>query len=874
MKLTSYPPLAATTVVDGDEVEIIVCVDLTPSEFRSLGGTGDVTCAVWHDNGGGNREWKEEEMVAVDAAEVDVFSVTSNPTLYFKTVLKAPNPRTPTYFTINYTIPDPSSTSLKSKKWANQELETSDGLIIFRPTDTLRQANINLNSYFTAPPHQTVSCSSLTRDANIARITSAPRDPKTWVYTLSIPRGGFSSSPGYSEAILGTPIKDALVSYFVTMKHGTAWIQPHHSEYRGIGRYEGFHPPRETVLATFQTYTGDVVVFLPISSASHTVYLKGDDSGHVVAVGRNDGKKAVDGKVVVVVAKDVEEAVEEAAYWVKRIVGGTEADTTAAGEDPWTDSLKYCTWNSLGRELTHKRVVDAVNDLYDSGIQPQTVIIDDNWQSLNSNSRDSFGFKWTEFEADRHAFPKGLKGLVTDIKRNRGVKHVAVWHGILGYWNGISPTGWIADNYKLRNVGNGSILVVDKEDVGRFYDDFYRFLTEQGITAVKADTQCLLDERLPSADKGDLFPAYLAAWRTAASKYFGQRAISCMSMVPQVLFTNHLLPTLPRFTFRNSDDFFPHSPNSHPWHIFSNAHNSLFTSRLNVTADWDMFQTKHEFGSYHAAARAISGGPVYITDDVGQHDLDVVRRITARGRRGEKAIVLRPNTGAKSMEYFRSFGESKNVKIVSEAGPAGYIVKLIGTFDLDGGKERTDMIPIKDLVGPIASPAVDGEKVREREYAVYSHNSKSVKLVGEKSYIKTTIQKGGWDVSTVCPIVPVNVDGGRGEVGVAVFGLLEQISGAAAIADVKIASSGGSTVKIGVELKALGALGIFANYTDPSRYGKIRQVTLGGEDVPEKFVSIGEGSDYGTIRVDVEGAWDDLGLDDRWELWVWVHLAA
>ncbi|KAF3916946.1 Alpha-galactosidase [Arthrobotrys entomopaga] len=872
MKLTTYPPLAATTVIDGDEVEVIVCMDLTPSEFQSLGGSGDVICRVWHDNGG-HGHWREEEMVAVDAADVDVFSVTSNPTLYFKAELKAPNPRSPTYFTVNYTYPDPSSSdpNRRSQNWANSDLETSDGVIIFRSNDTLQQANIDLNTYFTPPLHQTVSYRSLTKDPTIA---SGPRDPKTWVYTFGIPRGGLSPSPGYAEAILASPINDAIISYFATIKHGTAWIQPHHSEHRGIGRYEGFHPPRESVLAAFQTYTGDVVVFLPISSSSRTVYIKGDDKGHVVAVGRNDGRKEVDGQVVVVVARDAEEAVEEAMYWVKRIVGGMEAETTSVVEDPWTDSLKYCTWNSLGRDLTHKRIVDAVNDLYDSGIYPETVIIDDNWQSLNNDNRD-WGFKMTEFEADRRYFPRGLKGLVADIKRNRGVKHVAVWHGILGYWNGISPTGWIAENYKLRSVGNGSIYVVDKEDIGRFYDDFYRFLSQQGITAVKADTQCLLDEKLPSPDKGELFPAYLAAWRTAASKYFGTRAISCMSMLPQVIFTNHLLPTLPRFTFRNSDDFFPHSPDSHPWHIFCNAHNSIFTSRLNVTADWDMFQTKHEFGSYHAAARAISGGPVYITDDVGRHDLSVVRKITARGRNGEKAVVLRPTAGAKSMQYFRGFGESKNVKIVSEAGGNGYKMKLIGTFDLDGGRERTDMVAIKDLVGPSAfsSDGVDAGERREREYAVYSHSSGTAKLVGEKSYIKTTIQKGGWDVSTVCPIVPVNVDGGRGEVGVAVFGLLEQISGAAGVVDVKIAGNG-STVKVGVELKALGVLGIFANYTDPSRYGKIRQVTLGGEDVPERFVTVGKGSEYGTIKVDVEHAWDDLGLDDRWELWVWVHLAA
>lgn len=64
---------------------------------------------------------------------------------------------------------------------------------------------------------------------------------------------------------------------------------------------------------------------------------------------------------------------------------------------------------------------------------------------------------------------------------------------------------------------------------------------------------------------------------------------------------------------RTSDDFIPDVPKSHGVHIFKNAVNSLFTRDITY-ADWDMFMTKHEFGAYHAAARAISGGPVYVTD--------------------------------------------------------------------------------------------------------------------------------------------------------------------------------------------------------------------------------------------------------------------
>ncbi|KAK6335353.1 hypothetical protein TWF696_002133 [Orbilia brochopaga] len=880
MQLTCYPPLAGTTVVDSDEVDVIVCMDLSQDEIAewTKPGLSEPTCAVWHDNCGSDF-WTEEPM---HIKPVDVFSTRPEktpPTYVFKATLKAPAQHDrPLAFTIKYSTPTDPKTTL----WANHELQTCDGMVLFRPpangsdTDSYSSSQeskndtASLHTYFTPPPGNNVVFTPIRRRAGVKpKATYASTRPSTWVYTFTIAerRHGDYSTPGYSEAILAAPVSDRIVSHFATVKHGTAWFEPSHSRNRGRG-WEGFRPPRECVLAAFQTVRG-VIVFLPISTAQSTVYLKGDGEGRVVAIGRNDTRQQVEGKIVVVMASGIEEAVDEAFYWVRRIAGVSEeaaSSPAADAEDPWSDSLKYCTWNSLGRDLTERRVSDAVSDLYSADIKVETIIIDDNWQSLDNNGRDQFARRWTEFEADKKAFPRGLKGLVEDIKRkHKGVKHVAVWHGILGYWNGISPDGWIARNYKVQDMGNG-IRVVSAADVGRFYNDFYQFIYNQGITAVKADTQCLIDERIPSAEKAEIFPAYLAAWRAAANRWFGTRAISCMSMVPQILFTNHLSPSLPRFTLRNSDDFFPHTPDSHPWHIFANAHNALFTSRLNVLADWDMFQTRHDWASYHAAARCLSGGPVYITDDVGRHDVSVVRKITAPGKDGQM-LTLRSGVG-KSLEYFNSYTESKTVKIISIAGTDSYQIRMIGTFSLDGGRARSDMLSLKQIAGPeIASDS--------NSYAVYSHNSGTARLVGADGYVLTTLEKGGWDVVSVSPIWTARTSKptGDNEVRLAVFGLLGQISGAAALTSVRFRSDG-STVKISVGLKALGVVGIFANYSDPKLYGRIRQVTIGGVDVPDKYIQVGEREDYGTIKIFVEDAWNALPLDDRWDIDLWIHMAA
>lgn len=56
------------------------------------------------------------------------------------------------------------------------------------------------------------------------------------------------------------------------------------------------------------------------------------------------------------------------------------------------------------------------------------------------------------------------------------------------------------------------------------------------------------------------------------------------------------------------------------------AYNSLWMGNF-IQPDWDMFQSTHPCAEFHAASRAISGGPIYISDCVGQHDFDLLKRL-------------------------------------------------------------------------------------------------------------------------------------------------------------------------------------------------------------------------------------------------------
>lgn len=211
------------------------------------------------------------------------------------------------------------------------------------------------------------------------------------------------------------------------------------------------------------------------------------------------------------------------------------------------------------------------------------------------------------------------------------------------------------------------MTVVDCEDVPKYYDDFYKFLSDAGVDAVKTDVQFMLDTIENAPARQSLIKTYLDAWIMSSLRHFSNRTISCMSQFPQALFYSQMKQNRSPFLMRSSDDFFPQIAASHPWHIWTNAHNAILMEHLNVLPDWDMFQTVHEYSGFHAAARCISGGPIYITDVPGEHNIDLIRQMTGVTPRG-KTVIFRPSVIGKVVNPYNGYCDNLLLKVGSYHG--------------------------------------------------------------------------------------------------------------------------------------------------------------------------------------------------------------
>lgn len=342
------------------------------------------------------------------------------------------------------------------------------------------------------------------------------------------------------------------------------------------------------------------------------------------------------------------------------------------------------------------------------------------------------------------------------------------------------------------------MTVIAKEDVGKFYNDFYRFLSDCGIDGVKTDVQYMIDTWVSAKHRRELTEAYLDSWIISALRYFSIKAISCMSQAPQLLFLQQLPQNRPAMLARNSDDFYPDIPESHPWHLFANAHNALLTQHLNILPDWDMFQTDHEFAGFHAAARCLSGGPIYITDTPGRHNIDLIAEMTGPTPRG-KTVIFRPSVVGRSIDAYTSYDEPAILKIGSYHGRAVTGTPLLGVFNISR-RAVGELIPLSRFPGVSASNL----------YVVRAHHSGLVTSVVEPgsaaAILAVSLDVRDYEIFTAFPITRFDSET-NGRIYVANLGLIGKMTGAAAITTNESELLHTGRVLLDTRLKALGILG-------------------------------------------------------------------
>lgn len=330
---------------------------------------------------------------------------------------------------------------------------------------------------------------------------------------------------------------------------------------------------------------------------------------------------------------------------VQEVVANIQKE--ALGKNKELDSLKqvkeisilnkklgWCSWNAFGHDVSHDKLLDAARSFRENKLPVKWILIDDGWQTVTGRNG-----KLTSFVADHFKFPFGLASTINELKQNYGIEKVGVWHTLNGYWAGIKPESELGARYRTSlHAYNDkvtwteeptSVFFLPKPEGGEtFYRDWYAYLKSEGVDFVKVDNQ-LINQKVAQDHLSFDKTARLiqANFQEPARDIFQENVLNCMCVTNDVLFN------FPKHSIaRSSEDYFPENNSfnlkagNEAVHVYNNIQNNTWLSSL-VTTDFDMFQSHRANGYYHALARVLNNGPVYITDFPWQHSSDLIQSL-------------------------------------------------------------------------------------------------------------------------------------------------------------------------------------------------------------------------------------------------------
>ncbi|MBQ7591745.1 MAG: alpha-galactosidase [Clostridia bacterium] len=396
---------------------------------------------------------------------------------------------------------------------------------------------------------------------------------------------------------------------------------------------------------------------------------------------------------------------------------------------PVLDYLGWCSWDAFHMDVSEDGLLRKAEEFRDRGIPVRWMLLDDMWSEVKGNDlRTMHSRELWNWEADPARFPGGLAGAVGRLKSTYGMK-VGIWHPVSGYWSGIDPESPLAKNkkglleYTIPRPGGGQPVLMHSfvpRAMRRYYSELYSFYRKSGADFVKADNQGSLERfSYLRGGIGRTAREFHSAIERAAGDCFGGALINCMGM-PVENFWNRESAVC-----RFSGDFKPENREWFSNHLLQCSFNSFSQGAL-YTGDWDMFWSDDGQGVRNALLRALSGGPVYLSDELGRSVREVIMpAVLSDGR-----IIRLPDP---ALPVFRCLFDDPRTSgrpyaVFNRCGEYG----LLALFDLDSGG--------RDVRGSFSASDIRGFCGREGDCYVYDWFGKSARLIRRGESIDVTLR--------------------------------------------------------------------------------------------------------------------------------------
>ena len=365
----------------------------------------------------------------------------------------------------------------------------------------------------------------------------------------------------------------------------------------------------------------DWLALLPIAAAETLSWLESREDALVLPAGTLGTAEFTGDMPLFAWARDADPYAACRNVWSAAIEHDSVAHSTRLREEKaYPEIFRYlgwCSWEEYKAGITEELLVDAVGKIDRSDLPIRYVLVDDGHLVANEK-RQLVSFEPNE------KFRNGWSPLL-DLRRADGVRWMGLWLNFNGYWAGVAGDNEMGDlNEQLMPVdipvtaGEGRPALAPKQDFlssVAFFDAMIGAARQAGFDFVKVDNQA----KGLRAYLGTPHPVRAAVNNSQALELACARhmdgLLNCMAHSTTCAFNTRISAVT-----RCSEDYKVGDLPKARRHLHNSYGNIPWIGQT-VWGDHDMFHSNDAVsGRMMAVSKALSGGPIYLSDDPGAFD--------------------------------------------------------------------------------------------------------------------------------------------------------------------------------------------------------------------------------------------------------------